>query len=309
MPTYRCGLILTRCFLQAPLQLSAGVVAAPLSATGSAGFLHDARRLLDGSARFSKKNLDAALANFAQTGASVVVTLPEFGAEDWIRAVDAAAMHLPAVAGALAVVSANAVVPVCAFAQSQGGDGGVNFFIPNDRQIRHATNVGGFRDAAAALYERARADSKLELLLRLYRASLREPDVDHQILFQLILLEEASDAEGGTLAERMTKLVEGHNLQGDLEAIINECALTLPAGRTVVNLLVELRNAAAHNGRIDETTLRDWAVPLVSDKAKLHKAVSEMIRCLLCALVGRGRNQTATLVHLEPGQAFKISFD
>lgn len=310
MPIYRRGLVFTRCFLQGPLVLSAGVTAKPLSATGSSGFLHDARRLLEGSSsRFSRKTLDAALTNFAQTGASVLVSLPDASEGDWIQAVDEAATFIDAVAGALAMVSANPVLPVCAFAQAQGGNGGVNFFIPNDRVIHHATNVSGFRDAASALYERARTDSKLELLLRLYRASLREPDVDHQILFQLILLEEASDQEAGSLKERISKLVEKHGLQGDLDAIVTECGIAMPAKKTVVEFLVALRNAAAHNGRIDHTTLLDWAVPLVDDKAKLHNMVGEMIRCLFCALVGKGRDQMATLVHLEPGQHFRFSFD
>ncbi len=272
--------------------------------------MHDARRLLEGSSsRFSRKTLDAALTNFAQTGASVLVALPDASAEGWVRAVDDAATFIDAVAGALAMVSANPVVPVCVFAQAQGGDGGVNFFIPNDRVIRHATNVGGFRDAASALYERARTDSKLALLLRLYRASLREPDVDHQILFQLILLEEASDQEAGALKDRIAKLVENYKLQGDLDAILAECGIAMPTGKTVVDLLVALRNAAAHNGRIDHTTLRDWAVPLVGDKTQLHKLIGEMIRCLFCALVGKGRDQTATLIHLESGQHFRLSFD
>lgn len=103
-----------------------------------------------------------------------------------------------------------------------------------------------FRDAAGALYARARDDSKLELLLRLYRASLLEPDVDHQILFQLILLEEASDQEAGPFKNRISKLVDKYGLQVDLDAIVAECEITLPLGRTVIELLVDLRNAAAH---------------------------------------------------------------
>lgn len=63
------------------------------------------------------------------------------------------------------------------------------------------------------------------------------------------------------------------------------------------------------NGRIDHTTLHDWVAPLVGDKVRIHRMIGEMIRCLFCALVGKGRDQMATLVHLEPGRHFRLSFD
>jgi hypothetical protein len=257
---------------------------------------------------FSRTSFDAALAQFAQTGAAVVVRIPSAEAPDWKAAIADAERYRDAAAGALAMVSANPVVPLCAFANAEGRDGGVRLYVPEDRMIRHAANVPGFRDAASSVYAHATLDPKFELLLRLYRASLREPDVDHQILFQLVLLEEASDKETGVLAERIGRFVERHRLQADLDAIVSECGIALPPGKTVVNLLVALRNAAAHNGRIDENTLIDWAAPLVRDKRVLHKMIGEMIRCMFCTLVGKGRESMALEVRLGPGSDFVLDF-
>jgi hypothetical protein len=145
-----------------------------------------------------------------------------------------------------------------------------------------------------------RTDDKYAGLLRLYRGSLREREIDHQLLFQLILFEEASDEETGSFAERLRSFAERHGFVADLTAVALESGLTLPEGKDMIDVIVKLRNAAAHNGRIDANSLSqyngEWAVPLLSDKPGLHRAVGEAIRYMFCALVGHTRNAKATLI-------------
>lgn len=157
-----------------------------------------------------------------------------------------------------------------------------------------------YLEALPAIENRARQDSKFAVLLRLYQASLREREIDHQILFQLILLEEASDQERGSFAERLRTFAQKHSLEGDLNLVAKECGLSLPMGKDMIDVLIKLRNSATHNGRIDEVSLKEfngeWVVPLLHNKSALHKAINEAIRYMFCALVGHTRDKMATLI-------------
>lgn len=300
MALYEIGFILVRCHIQKRLSLGEQVEAVPLGATGFAGDIHTARGLLIGSGfNFTRSNLDSALANFRDAGHAVLLKMPKIEASTFQEAIERSETAIPSALGALAVISANPVVQLCAFAKSSS-DSGVKFYVPSDRKILHATNIAGFLDALPEIETAAKHDSKLNLLLRLYRASLRELDVDYQLLFQLILFEEASDGEVGSLAERVRKFSEKYGFSGDINAAAQECGLSIPLGKDMVDVIVKLRNAAAHNGKIDADSLKeyggDWVVPLLEDKSKLHQAVGEAIRYMFCALVGHTRDVKATLV-------------
>ena len=300
MAIYEVGFLLGRCHLQKRITLSDGSEAIPLGPTGFAGEIHDVRALLEKAAfRFTRKDLANTLANFRDAGHVVLLKVPAIDAASFSSAIDLSNDRAVAAMGALAIVSANPVTELCAWART-AADAGVKFFIPADRKILHATNIAGFLDAASAIEDRARTDDKYAGLLRLYRASLREREIDHQLLFQLVLFEEASDEEHGSFAERLRSFAERHGFVADLTAVALECGLTLPEGKDMVDVLVKLRNAAAHNGRIEASSLSQyngtWAVPLLDDKPSLHRAVGEAIRYMFCALVGHTRDAKATRV-------------
>jgi hypothetical protein len=300
MALYEIGFILVRCHIQKRLSLGGHVEAIPLGATGFAGDIHTARGLLSSSGfNFTRSNLDSALTNFRDTGHAALLKMPEIEASTFQEAIERSEAAIPSALGALAVVSANPVVQLCAYAKSPS-DSGVKFYVPPDRKILHCTNIAGFLDALPDIEAAAKHDSKLNLLLRLYRASLRELDIDYQLLFQLILFEEASDGESGSLAERVRKFSEKHGFSNDLNVVAQECGLSIPLGKDMVDVIVKLRNAAAHNGKIDADSLKeyggDWVIPLLTDKSKLHRAVGEAIRYMFCALVGHTRDAKATLV-------------
>jgi hypothetical protein len=309
MRLYEVCFIFTRCFVQKPIELRPGVKIVPLTPTGSSGDIHDARRLLEQSGfSFSRKTLDATLDNFKSTGQSLAIRFADIQATNYINAIEKMESESETVVGAFAVIAANPAIPLCAFSRS-AHDSGLKFYVPPDRIIRHGTNVPGFLDALPDIEKRARSDAKIALLLRLYRASLREREIDNQILFQLILFEEASDNESGTFAERLRTFSDKNGFSGDLAVIAAECGLTLPQGKDVIDVLVKLRNAAAHNGKIDEASLREysgeWILPLLDDKIKLHKVISEAIRYMFCCLVGHTRDAKA----LKITGNFEIKFD
>ncbi len=301
IPHYRVGFVFTRCFLQKQLVPRDGVTITPLAPTGSAGQIHDGRVAL-GQARFrfSHADLDKILATFRATGSNVLVEFRDQEAPSFQQAIEAVQPAAEAAASAIAVVAANPALPLVAFAEGLV-DSGVKFFVPQDRRIMHGTNVAGSLDALPALEHGARTDSKIAALLRLYRASLRELEIDNQLLFQLILLEEASDNEpGSSFAERLRAYAVRYGLTGSFEAVAAQTGVQFPPGKDSIDLLVALRNAAAHNGAITQEGLQqyraEWAIPLLGAKNVVHHFVGEALHVLLCTLVGFGPDKMLTLI-------------
>lgn len=309
MASYEVGYIYGRSFLQKEINPIGNCVATPLGSTGYAGDIHDARRLLE-AARFpfTRADLERTLANFASANHCTLLKFSGVEADSFVSAIEAKEAEAENVIGAISVATANPASPLCAFANGDPGNG-VKFYVANDRIIRHATNVPGFLDAVPEIERRAQSDSKFALLLSLFRASLREREVDNQILFQLILLEEASDAEVGSLAERLRSFAIRIGFLGDLAIVAAECGVTLPNDKDVIDLLVKLRNASAHNGNISEASLRqyggEWVVPILSDKEKLHRLVTEALRYMFCCMAGHSRDRMAVVVSAP----FQVSFD
>ncbi len=180
MANYQVGVFLTRCFIQKKIELRPGVTVIPLSPTGTIGEIHDTRHLLGQVGfPFFRKDLESCLANFRDSGQTVVVLFSDVEANSYGSAIDSVDPQLEAVAGSLAVVSANPALPLCAYAKGAPGNG-IKFYIPQDRIIRHGTHIENgpplhsFLDALPDLERAATANGKLALLLKLYRASLRE---------------------------------------------------------------------------------------------------------------------------------------
>ena len=309
MAKYEVGYIYERCYLQKRFDFSTDCYAMPLPQTGSSGDIHDIRRLLEAAHfPYARKDLERTLAQFSSTGQCTLLKFGNVEANSCIAAIESMEHTSENIIGSISVISANPAIKSCAFANGPNGSG-LKFYIPQDRMIRHGTNVPGFLDALPDIEKKANIDPKFALLLKLFRASLREQEIDNQILFQLIILEESSDGEGGTFADRMRTFSERIGFLPDLEAIAAECGVQLPAGKDVIDLLVKLRNAAAHNGNITEVSLReyngDWVVPLLSDKEKLHKLICEALRYMFCCLVGHTRDRMA----MKISGTFEIRFD
>ena len=294
---FRVGFIYDRCFSQKEFEFASGAVVSPLRQTGFSGRISDAvNQLRDVGFSFSDQDLQNTLKNFANTGHCVLVSFESVPATDFVAAIETKESEAENVVGALSVVSANPAMPLCSFAEAADNPG-VKFYIPPDRIIRHGTNIPGYLDALPDIEERSRTDSKFSLLLRLFRATLRETEVDNQILFQLVLFEEASDGEEGHFADRLRRFSETTGFAGDLAILAGECGVKLPEGKDVIDLIVKLRNAATHNGNISEESLREyngeWVISILKDKPKLHKLITEALRYMFCCMVGHTREAKA----------------
>lgn len=105
---------------------------------------------------------------------------------------------------------------------------------------------------------------------------------------------------GNSLAERLRNFSESIGFAGDLNVIAAECGVQLPDDKDVIDLLVKLRNAAAHNGKIDQASLHqynaDWVVPIIEQKAKLHKLMVQALQYMFCCMVGHTREAKAIKV-------------
>ena len=300
MKTYEVGFIYNRCFIQKSIELASGVIISPLSQTGFAGAIHDARRQLNSvHFPFTRKDLENTLKNFANTGHCILIKFQSVVAKDFIHAIESKEIEAENIMGAVSIISANPGTPLCSYAKCVN-DSGVKFFIPSDSIVQNGTNIPGFLDALPDIEKQAQEDSKLSLLLKLFRSSLREREIDNQILFQLILFEEASDGESGTFAERLRSFSENIGFFSDLASIASECGIELPEGKDVIDLLVKLRNSVVHNGDISENSLNEfngeWVVPILNDKEKLHKLITETLRYMFCCMVGHSRDAMAVKI-------------
>lgn len=292
----------------------------PLSQTGSRGEIHNTRHLLE-QVRFPflRRDLENCLTRYRDTGQTVVVLFSDVEANSVESAINIIAPQMEVIAGSLAVVTSNPALPLCAYAKGEPGNG-VQFYIPYDHKITHGTRIQdgpslhSFLDVLPDLERAAASDSKLALLLRLYRASLREQESDYQILFQLILLDEASDNELGNFQARLRSFSEKHGLKSDFDYVANHLGFTFPEGKDIIEMLVKLRNAAAHNGKIDEESLNqchgDWVIPFIEDKERLRALISDVLRYMFCCLVGHNREAKGTTLRAtEDNQVFWVKYD
>jgi hypothetical protein len=316
---YRTGFIFLRCFLQKAVTIRPGITAKPLGRTGLVGEINNLRKLLAAAGSgLSRENLDAVVSQHEGRGAATLVEFEAVEADNHEAAIAASIVESSRVASGLAIVSSNPAILACAFASSPR-DWGVQFFLPQDRVIRHGTRlddgtpVHGYLDALPAL---AAAEApKVRTLLRLYQASVRETEPDFQMLFQLVLLDEASDGEhGGSLGERMRGLCSRLLVIDDLNKVPERLGFALPPGKDMVDALVKLRNAAAHDGEISENSLRnfngDWLLPVLGNKAALHRLVDESVRLVLCSFVGHGLGVHSTrLTATHDNHEFRILCD
>lgn len=321
MANYQVGALLTRCFIQKQIEIRPGVTVTPLTQTGTRGEIHDIRRLLaQVGFPYVRRDLENCLTKYQDTGQTVVVKFSDVEADSFDSAMDIIEKQIELIAGSLAVVSANPALPLCLYAKGESGNG-LHFYIPSDRHIRHGIRIQdgpllhSFIDALPDLERVAASDGKLALLLRLYQASLREREPDYQILFQLVLLEEASDNEiGQSFAVRLRSFSKKLKLEGDFDRVATDLGLTFPEGKDIVDLLVKLRNAAAHNGKIDSESLLQyngaWVIPIIENKSLLQKLISDVIRYMFCCYVGHNREVTATTLRAtENQQTFWVKFD
>jgi hypothetical protein len=85
MALYEVGFIVVRCHIQKRLSLGSHVEAVPLGATGFAGDIHTARKLLISSGfNFTRRDLDSALAHFRDAEHAALVKMPEIEASSYI---------------------------------------------------------------------------------------------------------------------------------------------------------------------------------------------------------------------------------
>ncbi|MFH0989814.1 MAG: hypothetical protein V1799_07350 [bacterium] len=314
MANYSVGFIFTRCFLQKELIIKDNIIVKPLLPSSSLGELHNLKRLLaQTSFNFPNRKFQETIESLKTSGQSVLILFNNIDQKNCITAIEALEEDVEAIAGSLAVVSRNPVIKLCGYAQDSK-ESCIKFYLPHDDIVKHAINIHSDLDAASDIANRALTDSKYALLLRLYRSSLREPEVDNQILFQLILLEEASDTSSGdSFAKRLRAFCDQNGLHNELNYLVQDLEIIFPSDKDIIDALVKLRNCCAHNGKIDKATLEqyngEWLYSLLDDKPKLQKLIAGTIRYLFAVLVGHSHEAKATPISLAAGEEFKLKFN
>ncbi|WP_424492718.1 hypothetical protein [Salinimicrobium sp. GXAS 041] len=298
MTKFNLGFIFTRIFLQKRIEISENISIIPLSNTGSNGLITDIRNKLNEIGYpLSQSDYIQFLTNHADTGQSILLELRSIEASEFNEAIDKYEDEAIRLVNNLAVISLNPPQLILCYALSSSVQNGVKFFVPKDRKISHATNIPGFLDAIPDLVKESNENPKFRLLISLFKSALEQSNWRNKALYLLILFEEASDNETGSLAARLKSHSEKQGYFGDLDLIAQEIGVSIPEGKSVIDLVVKLRNSATHNGTITEESLNefngDWVVPIIKESEKFVTLLIESARYMLMTLVGHDRNSKA----------------
>lgn len=292
---YNLGFIFTRIFLQKRIVLDGNKSITPIANTGSNGLISDIKtKLNEIGYPLSQNDYINFLKNFSNTGQTVLLEIKSQEADDFGKAIDNCEEEASKIINTISIISLNPPQLILGYGISNQGQNGVKFFIPKDRVIRHATNIPGYFDAIPDLIEKSLTDSKLTLLISLFKTSIEQTNWINKALYLLILFEEASDNESGNLAQRLLSHSNKNGYFGDLNVIATELGIDIPEGKSVIDMIVKLRNSAAHNGTITPNTLReyngDWIIPIIEQKNTFIDLLIESARYMLLTLVGHGRD-------------------
>jgi len=310
MIQFNLGFIFTRIFLQKRVEISDNISIIPLSNTGSNGLITDIRNKLNelGYPLLQTDYINF-LNNHSDTGQSILIEFRLIDAGKFDEAIDKYENEAIRIVNNLSVISLNPPQLILGYGLSSTAQNGVKFFVPKDRIIRHATNLPGFLDAIPDLVNESTKNPKFKLLVSLFKSALEQDNWINKALYLLILFEEASDNEDGNLAQRLKSHSETQGYYGDLNVIAQEIGVDIPDGKSVIDLIVKLRNAATHNGTINEESLSqfngNWVVPIIHESDKFINLLIESARYMLMTLVGHDRDSKSVKIT----GPFEIKFD
>ncbi len=268
MKQFNLGFIFTRIFLQKRIEISDNISILPISNTGSNGLINDIKsKLNEIGYPLSQSDYINFLNNHVNTGQSVLIEFRSIEAKTFNEAIDNYENKAIQIVNNLSVISINPPQLILGYALSSEAQNGVKFFVPNDRIIRHPNNFPGILDAIPDLIKESEKNPKFELLVSLFKSALEQSNWKNKALYLLILFEEASDNEDGTLAQRLKSHSEKQGYFEDLNFVAKQLGIKIPEGKSVVDLIVKLRNSATHNGTISEESLRqyngEWIIPII----------------------------------------------
>jgi hypothetical protein len=293
--TYTLGFVFARIFLQKKIVLDENKSITPISNTGSNGLISDIKtKLNEIGYPLSQNDYINFLQNFSNTGQTVLLEIKSQEADDFGNAIDNCEEEARRIINTISILSLNPPQLILGYGISNQGQNGVKFFMPKDRIIKHATNIPGYFDAVPDLIEKSMTDPKFALLLSLFKTSIEQTNWINKALYLLILFEEASDNESGNLEQR---LLSHSNINGyfdDLNVIAVELGIEILEGKSVIDMLLKLRNSTAHNGTITPDTLREykgeWIVPIIQQKDAFINLLIKSARYMILTLVGHHRD-------------------
>ena len=299
MKKFNIGFIFTRIFIQKKIEIDENKSIIPLTNTGSNGLISDIKtKLNEIGYPLNQNDYISFLQNFSKSGQTILLQIKSQEADNFESAIDNCEQEARNIVNTLSIISLNPPQLILGYAMNNEGGNGVKFFIPNDPIIKHATNIPGYLDAIPDLIEKSKTDSKLALLISLFKTSIEQSNWINKALYLLILFEEASDNEiGGTLAKRLLSHSKNKGYFGDLNILASQLEVDIPDGKSVIDMIVKLRNSATHNGTISPDSLREyngeWIIPIIEQKEVFSRLLLESARYMIMTLVGHDRDSKA----------------
>lgn len=297
--------MVSNCLLQRPLDLGGGVQAEPLSEAMS--FRGEIEYVLRNAATLGftpdATVKPALIADMERCTVEPMVVL-RFPSIDAAGPPEVEAAVLPAVdiaCATLTLVTANASTPI-AVVLVTGMQSWVRMLPPPQPRIHHPEDVvfvhGGvghrvkvptYLDVAPIVHAAALSSPSIALMCRMLHVAQQARQAEFRIFHHLQLLEMAADGYSGTLAERLRALWAEMEVLGELQSIPARLGLALPPDKDFTDVLVKLRNAMAHDGCINTTSVQAAYVdPFLAKVDELARAIRELARIVVADRAGAG---------------------
>lgn len=307
MKTYEIVAVLENCFVQQRIELGRGVYVIPLPPMAFEGQVQYVMQLNDivGFSVTSQflEQLKSELVNVQQAS---LLCIPDIEAASGLDVESRTTEIIETSCDTLSVFCRNRVEPIAVVIRDGEDLAWVRMLPPTNPRIWHAINAPSYIHLIEKIQEKALIHPEFRLLCRLFRISQQTRRSDFRIFHSVQILEVAADRYDGYLAQKLRGLLEDLQLHAEIAAIPERLNIQLPDNKDFVNVLVELRNAMAHDGELNTTTVKPFVFPFIHQLEETQKEITELIRVVLTAIAVDGLDNVA--MTLEGPATFEIKF-
>ena len=290
MRTYTPRAILRSCYLQGVIDLGGGIRAVPLDKKlGFQGELQYVFEVLSALKITSDTMFkDSGTQQLAHAQPMALLELPITEATTPYAAEEKIMRWIRVSCGTLSVLTTNMVEPIAYIMTSQSGH--ELKMLPPKNIIIHLPQIPKYLDAVIPIQKHALAHPELGVIVHLFRMAQRAEDIDLRVFHYVQLLEVASENESAdTLAKRIRSLLNKLGLAGETSRIPESLGHAISPPDDFCDLLVQLRNAVAHDGHISTASVRGPFVhPFLQDMDALAREVRELVRVVIASIAGAG---------------------
>ncbi len=308
MKKFEVVVVLSNCFVQKKIILSDDIYVYPLPPMkfqGEVDYMISIKDIVGFSA--PDEFIEKVQSELTESQQACLLCIQNVAAESGDNAPEKVEDLVSTCCDTLSILSRNRVTPIALASRDGDKHSWVRMLPPENPRIWHATNVPSIIDSMPTLVDKARNDKKFAMLCRLFRISQETNRTDFCIFHCLQAFEIAADEYNGYLDERLRQFFSDIDLTAIAINFPKKVGIELPDGKDFIDVLVQFRNAMAHDGGITKDTVKPFAIPFIDHMSEIKKDLAETARMSLVALASGGIESLA--IKITGPAEFVIKFD